>query len=485
VFRERAKTIRALLFVLDAACICVAFAAAFALRFVHDDLPFLQRIPSGPWPPTELVRSEYAALLVASAVSWVIAIRRSGIYTSPRLGNPRFFLPAYTRALLWVVIGTGTVVFALKLQSISRIFFVYYFCSFFVLIVTKQMLLARAFRQLRRNVWHKRHALVIGSGRLAAWFCQVVRDAAEAGYELVGVVDPCHPPAGAGVKTPVLGTGGDLDTVLANYPIDEVFIVGSAEEIAGLGPLAGALIRKGRIVSLVSSMSTSADGVSGRITEFSGVPMISFGPMPKNEIDSGMKRVVDIVASAVALFVLMPVFLTIAGLLKLFDPGPVFFAQDRLGVGGHRFRLYKFRSMRVNAEAILKSNSELYQKYVANDYKLPDKEDPRVTRLGRFLRRTSLDELPQLWNVLQGHMSLVGPRPIVPTEIEAYEPYADLLLSTRPGITGIWQISGRSVMRYPDRAFLDLDYVGNHSISSDISIIARTVPAVLRRRGAH
>ena len=186
-----------------------------------------------------------------------------------------------------------------------------------------------------------------------------------------------------------------------------------------------------------------------------------------------------------ALFVLMPVFLTIAGLLKLFDPGPVFFAQDRLGVGGHRFRLYKFRSMRVNAEAILKSNSELYQKYVANDYKLPDKEDPRVTRLGRFLRRTSLDELPQLWNVLQGHMSLVGPRPIVPTEIEAYEPYADLLLSTRPGITGIWQISGRSVMRYPDRAFLDLDYVGNHSISSDISIIARTVPAVLRRRGAH
>ena len=120
-----------------------------------------------------------------------------------------------------------------------------------------------------------------------------------------------------------------------------------------------------------------------------------------------------------------------------------------------------------------------------NGYKLPEDEDPRISRLGRFLRKTSLDELPQLWNVVRGEMSIVGPRPIVPAELENYAPYADLFLTTRPGLTGRWQGSGRSDIQYPERAFMDLDYVGLNSLLSDISIMLRTVPSVLLRRGAH
>ncbi len=141
--------------------------------------------------------------------------------------------------------------------------------------------------------------------------------------------------------------------------------------------------------------------------------------------------------------------------------------------------------MRADAEAVLRSDPELYRRYVEGGYKLPEQRDPRITALGRFLRKSSLDELPQIWNVLKGEMTLVGPRPIVPEEIEKYAPYESLFLAVRPGLTGHWQVSGRSEIAYPDRAFLDLDYVGSHSLLNDLSIILRTVPAVLRRKGAH
>jgi lipopolysaccharide/colanic/teichoic acid biosynthesis glycosyltransferase len=140
--------------------------------------------------------------------------------------------------------------------------------------------------------------------------------------------------------------------------------------------------------------------------------------------------------------------------------------------------------MRADAERILRADGELYRRYVANDFKLAEAEDPRLSSLGRFLRRTSLDELPQFWNVLRGDMTLVGPRPIVPAEIEKYEPYADLFLSVRPGLTGRWQVLGRSGIRYPERAFVDFDYIGGAKLRDDLSILLRTVPAVVRRRGA-
>jgi lipopolysaccharide/colanic/teichoic acid biosynthesis glycosyltransferase len=155
-----------------------------------------------------------------------------------------------------------------------------------------------------------------------------------------------------------------------------------------------------------------------------------------------------------------------------------------VGRFGTRFPLYKFRSMVPDAERLLRASPELHARYVAGNYKLPDDEDPRITPLGRILRRTSLDEIPQLWNVLRGDMSLVGPRPVVPQEVAEYGDYARMVLRVRPGLTGAWQVGGRSEVAYPERAWIDLDYVAERSLPGDVAILLRTVPAVLRRRGA-
>jgi exopolysaccharide biosynthesis polyprenyl glycosylphosphotransferase len=292
-------------------------------------------------------------------------------------------------------------------------------------------------------------------------------------------------PPRADVKPPVVGDISQLEQTLTDNPVDEVFVVGGVETIASLAPTAQALVERGRTVSLITPLVSSRHAVRGRVTEFSGVPMISFGPMPHDEVGSSLKRALDFTLAACGLLIAAPLLLLVGLMIKLLDPGPVLFSQERLGRNGERFRLYKFRSMRTDAEGRLKADPGLYRRYLENDYKLPDDEDPRISRLGRLLRRTSLDELPQLWNILRGDMSVVGPRPIVPDEISLYEPYADMLLSTRPGLTGHWQVNGRSDIKYPERAFLDLDYIGSNSIASDLSIIVKTFPAVVRRKGAY
>ena len=164
--------------------------------------------------------------------------------------------------------------------------------------------------------------------------------------------------------------------------------------------------------------------------------------------------------------------------------GPIFYGQERVGRDGRLFHLYKFRSMVTNADEILRASPAVYARYVAENFKLPPAEDPRITPLGHLLRRTSLDELPQLWNVLRGHMSLVGPRAVVPEEVAEYGDYGRLLLRIKPGITGIWQVSGRSTIGYPARARMDLEYVGRRSFGRDLAILLRTLPAVIRQRGA-
>ena len=485
MFREHARTLQGISLFLDVMCIGVAFALALGLRAFHEHVPIVGNLPALPWNSETVVRSDYAVLLVASVFAWVFSLRGSGVYLSQRSSRYSAILAAYTRALVFAAFATATATFVLKIASISRIFFGYYFACAFVILLSKQSFVIYALRQLRASGYNKRHALVLGAGKPASWFARILMDAKETGYAMVGLLLTKRVMSAETAGVPVVGTIEELDRTLADHPVDEVFIVGGPAEIAELAPIAQALIQKGRVVSLITPMAGGEHGVRGRVTEFSGVPMISFGPMPRDEVEAGTKRLVDIAVSAIALTVLSPVMAAVAAAIKLLDPGPTIFGQERLGKGGQRFRLYKFRSMRVDAERILKEDKELYQRYLDNDYKLAEDEDPRISALGRFLRKTSLDELPQLWNVLRGEMSIVGPRPIVPDEIEKYEPYADLLLSARPGVTGYWQVNGRSSVQYPERAYMDLDYIGSSSTLTDLDILVRTVPAVLRRTGAH
>lgn len=484
MFRERARTLQAISLTLDVICVCIAFGAALGLRVLHDSIPVLNAIPSTPWSEEVFVRADYGVLLGASLVAWLLSLRNSGVYYSHRSERFSTVLVTYLRAFAFAALATTAVTFVFKTTSISRIFFGYYFTLSLLLLCFKQGLVIILLRAIRQAGYNQRHALVVGGGKPALWFSHVLRDAGEAGYNLVGVLLTDKAAALESTDLPVVGTVEDIDRVLTNHPVDEVFVVGGADTIATLAPLAQDLVEKGRTVSLITPLASSNHGVRGRITEFSGVPMISFGPMPRDEVESSMRRVMDIAVAGLGLLVLAPVFATVSLLIKVFDPGPVFFSQVRVGKQGERFKLYKFRSMQIDAEGRLTADDKLYQRYLDNDCKLPEEEDSRISNLGRILRRTSLDELPQLWNILRGDMALVGPRPILPDQISDLGPYTDMLLSTRPGLTGHWQVSGRSDIQYPDRAFLDLDYIGHNTLRTDLSIIAKTVPAVVKRKGA-
>jgi exopolysaccharide production protein ExoY len=198
------------------------------------------------------------------------------------------------------------------------------------------------------------------------------------------------------------------------------------------------------------------------------------------------KRLLDIVV-AVPIAVLFVVVLPVVALaLKLSSPGPILFRQQRIGRHGRKITVYKFRSMRIDAEARLRADPELFQAYLQNGFKVPSRLDPRITRVGRFLRKTSLDELPQALCVLRGTMSAVGPRPVVPDELATlYCRAPGYYLACKPGLTGLWQVSGRSHVVHKNRTTLDELYATNWSLLWDVKILARTVPAVLTAHGAH
>lgn len=198
------------------------------------------------------------------------------------------------------------------------------------------------------------------------------------------------------------------------------------------------------------------------------------------------KRLTDIVLSLLALIGFSPVFLGVWIANRFGDnKGPLFFKQTRIGKNGKPFKMYKFRSMIVNADEILHSNIELYEKYVENNYKLEPDEDPRITKLGRWLRRTSIDEIPQFINILKGDMSIVGPRPVVKEELKEYGDRVDKFLSVKPGAMGLWQASGRSNIGYPERCDLELSYVDKASYWYDVRIMFKNIISIFKNTGAY
>ncbi|MGI1808706.1 sugar transferase [Pediococcus pentosaceus] len=211
--------------------------------------------------------------------------------------------------------------------------------------------------------------------------------------------------------------------------------------------------------------------------------------MPQSKINNSyylvFKRVMDVTLAGLALIVLSPVFLVVLIINQVdkSDRGPLLYKQIRMGYHGEKFGMYKFRSMVVNADEKLHANKELYAKYVANNYKLEPADDPRITKVGAFLRKTSIDEIPQFINILKGDMSLVGPRPVVEAELVEYD--AEKLLSVKPGAMGLWQASGRSEIGYPERAEIEMEYIDNASLGFDIKIMLMNLFNIFRGKGAY
>ncbi len=203
--------------------------------------------------------------------------------------------------------------------------------------------------------------------------------------------------------------------------------------------------------------------------------------------DSAIKRMCDVIASLLGIIMLIPVWIIVALAVRLSDGGPAFFTQKRVGLDGTTFTMFKFRTMHVDAEAMKASLAEANEADASagNSVMFKMANDPRITRIGAFLRKTSIDELPQLFNVLRGDMSLVGPRPPLPSEVAQYEPRVLGKFAVRPGITGLWQISGRSNLSWDETVHLDLSYAQHRSLTLDAWIMLQTVPALLRHEGAY
>ena len=223
-----------------------------------------------------------------------------------------------------------------------------------------------------------------------------------------------------------------------------------------------------------------APGPAGARSLFAGLVAGATGA----ERAAVVKRIVDVVVAATLLVVLVPVLVSVALAVGLTSPGPVLFRQRRVGRGGVEFDIVKFRTMRAEAERHLSAAPELHAAYVAGGYKLAPTADPRITGLGRVLRRLDLDELPQLWNVVKGDMSLVGPRPVPEAELARYGPHRPWYEQVRPGMTGLWQVSGRNRLDYDLRVALDVDYARHLSPVRDLYIMVRTRPAMVRGGGA-
>jgi exopolysaccharide biosynthesis polyprenyl glycosylphosphotransferase len=334
--------------------------------------------------------------------------------------------------------------------------------------------------------------LVVGRGPEASLFIREMRERTSLGYRVIGVVDTKPGDAQMSYEdVPVVGTLESLPEVIRDSGANEVII---ADPQVNGDALFEVMIRCGRRRGVEFRIAPSLFNCLPRKTEIDQIgvlPMIRLFREPLSNGARILKRTFDLIFAALAILVLLPLWLLIALLIKLDSKGPVFYTQERVGMDGRLFLLYKFRTMQANADAEL--HREYQRAFIAGraeanlgnetkpTYKLL--ADPRITRIGKLLRRTSLDEVPQLLNVMSGDMSLVGPRPPIPYEVEAYELWHRKRLDMKPGLTGLWQVSGRNRLPFEEMVRLDLFYIENWSLLLDLKIILRTGFVMLAGEG--
>ena len=341
------------------------------------------------------------------------------------------------------------------------------------------------FRRLVYGLRHQglfcRRVVIVGANEEGEAIWQQFRTPNQAGINVVGFVDDTRPLHSLFGKKPILGRTKDLKELVRRHDLDELIVAPTAlprETLLGIyrtfGTNGGATVR---LSPGVFELFTT--GV--RVTEPGNVPLIELNKLRITGIDAVLKRALDYFLALLGLIVLAPVFCVIAIAIKLSSPGPAFHRRRVVGAGGKEFDAFKFRTMHVNADEYLNSHPELRKEFEETG---KIKNDPRITRLGHLLRKTSLDELPQLVNILRGEMSLVGPRMITHAEMERFGKWQHNRLTVKPGLTGLWQVSGRSNLPYSQRAKLDMYYIRNYTIWQDIRILFSTVSVVLKGEGA-
>jgi exopolysaccharide biosynthesis polyprenyl glycosylphosphotransferase len=473
VFSRHYRKVKAIFGATDVLLTSIAFIAAYQTRErLHLEKNFYIDFPVA------------ALLLVLSALCWVAIGYWFDVYEKLDSAHPSVVLRDTFRQCVLGAVCLVVIEFLLRLD-LSRPFVVLVAVYAWILLCLFRINAARVIGGLRREFGAAHYVMVVGSGENALRLGAALEKSSDYGIRLMGFLDDGpdadNQPGGVQLSRQYERFAlSRLPELLRQQVIDEIIFavdsrkLGEMEELFLLCDDQG--VRTRVVVDFFPHINSQV-----YLDRLGSTPLLTFSAAPHDEIRLLAKRVTDVVLAAAALVLLLPFMLLIALLIRLTSPGPAIFRQERCGLNGRRFVFYKFRSMCDNAEELKASVAHLSHKQTA--FKI--RNDPRLTGLGRFLRKFSIDEWPQLWNVLKGDMSLVGPRPAVPEEVENYQTWQRRRLRMRPGLTCLWAVKGRDTLDFDTWMKMDMQYIDTWSLALDWKIILRTIPRVLTGRGAY
>jgi exopolysaccharide biosynthesis polyprenyl glycosylphosphotransferase len=452
-------------------------------------LAFLAAYQSRVWLPFErlfFLSSEAKLLLLGfSMLAWVALGTGLGVYDKLESGNPRVVLRDSFRQSLFGVLALVVFQYLLRLPApLSRSFLALLGVYSWVLLCLFRLLAGNMAGVIRREFGAPHYVLVAGTGLSARKLGGALEMSARYGIRLLGFLAEEGAEAPARMRLAAaeydVWPMGDLPQILRRQVVDEVLFAVEGRSLPGLEDMLLLCDEQGVRTRVLVDFFPHVNSKM-YLDRLGTLPLLTFSAAPYDEIRLLIKRVIDVVLAGAALLLLLPFMAVIALLVRITSPGPAIFRQVRCGLNGRKFTFYKFRSMCDNAEELKEQFAHLNTKTTA--FKIPD--DPRLTKLGRWLRKFSIDEWPQLWNVLRGDMSLVGPRPAVPGEVEMYQAWQRRRLRMRPGLTCLWTLEGRDHLEFESWMKLDMQYIDNWSLGLDWKILLRTIPRVLTGKGAY
>lgn len=483
MIREREAVIRRLILASDAILVSLAYLLSYIISPHLSRFPwfrFLRPIDSSPGAAGTF--SEYLVFFSLVVSSWCLVLYLNGMYRPLR--TRAFWMPLWTviKSAFLADLAFGMFVFLLKFRFINRRFFVLFAVLSFVLISTEKILIYYLIQYIRRHGRNQKHLLIVGTGRRAADFIHRIKMHPEWGLTILGAVDD-EPGRGVehveGVK--IIGSLQDIPELLHGYAIDEVAFVVPRLRLHYLEKAIRQCEIEGVEVTIAVDLFDMKIAKAYQ-TDLDGMPLLTFKTTVPSEWDLFWKRVIDISIAGFGVLIFSPFFVVFSILIRLTSKGPIFFRQKRVGLNGRDFIMLKFRTMYTGAQLEL-SQVDIYREIYAPPWK--QKKLSYVTPVGKLLRKFSLDELPQLFNVLWGHMSLVGPRPTLPQEVRQYEAWHRRRFSMRPGLTCLWQVKGRREIGFSEWMEMDLEYLDHWSLWLDFEILIKTIPAVLFGHGAY
>jgi len=467
MLKQYATFFRRATIIVDMVLAAIAFGLAYIIRDQVEGLYFF---------------SSYLWIIPFLSVAWGLFLYILGMYASFRLKSTLDVFSIILRAGRTVFLPFGCITYLFKIGYVSRGLIGYAFGFTIFLIAIEKMTMVIFFRYLRQKGFNFRNLLIVGTGRRARSFITQINHRREFGLKIVSVIDPDKSRVGETIcGHQVVGTLEDIPDILINTAIDNVIFIVPRSSLNAIEKQVLCCETLG-VTAHVAVDLFPMQFTQGRPESLLGLPIMTFESVSDKHQQLIIKRLLDIILSGIGLIILAPVFLCVALSVRLTSPGPVMFAQERCSLNGRRFKLFKFRTMVVDAESKMEELMAFNQ-MEGPAFKMDN--DPRITPIGKILRKLSLDELPQLWNVFQGDMSLVGPRPPLPKEVQQYDFWQRRRLSMRPGITCLWQVGGRNKIKdFDEWAKLDLKYIDEWSLALDFKILLKTFPVVLGGVGA-